>query len=158
MRVSLSDFVIWTATIEFFLYFVIALFMRHYHCSNYLAVTKTAQLVTLSFLSLWEGICDFLCVDSIAHLITTVNYQMSQFCLLFDNLYCNHIHIHTYTFTALFKHSSIFTLLFRHKCTQRHIAIFAQDCSVPRESKMVINNMNYLRNFQVCKNWLEERR
>lgn len=83
------------------------------------------------------------------------NYHISQFCLVCDNSYCNHIHIHTYTFTSLFKHCFL-SLCCTDTHTTHSCVWTGLLCAI--ETVLVINSMNYLRNFQLCKHWSEETR
>lgn len=102
----------------------------------------------------WKESVIFPCVDTGALPITTLNYHISQFFLVCDNSYSNHIHIHAYTFTSLFKHCSIFTLLCRHERTQTHMLCYIwTGLHCASETRLVIKSINYLRNFQLCKYW-----
>lgn len=105
--------------------------------------------------TLLEEICGFCGVDTEAHPITQPNYHISQFCLVCDNSHCNHIHIHTYTLPSLFKHCPIFIVLCAG--THMHSNVWTGPQCTP-ETELVINIINYLRNFKLCKHYWDENR
>lgn len=100
-------------------------------------------------------------VDTTAQPISTFSHHISQLHTVCDNSACNHTHIHTYTFSSLFKHCP-------------HLLCAARTLSLPRARAhthtrmqsyvwtgpfsaigigLVINSINYLGNFRVCKHW-----
>lgn len=122
----------------------------------YILLSWTLQCLTFSS-SLAVEICGFPpCVDTAAQPISTFNHHISQFHTVCDNSACNHIHIHTYTFSSLFKHWPIFSVPRTHLRSHAHTRMQSYVWTGPLSAigiGLVINSINYLRNFRVCKHW-----
>ena len=85
----------------------------------------------------------------------SLDRHITQFQPVCDNFHWYHRHIYMYTLTSLFKHYHTHTRIQKERQTEREDVWTRLLC--PMRTELVINNINYLGYFRLCKHWPEKR-